>query len=195
MNVEHYFNSTYWNYEYWNSMLCEVYAATLNAALQAKPANKTLLPVKCHVPKRSQPVKAANTKAKSEANAETRVNAQGVPMTSLGQRISEVVQPVLDEQARRWKTGFQFGFKSEEGVLGLASGNKNQNLKASIKAMPSDLFIGGSITKPMTSTAVMQLAETVIQQRIPGAFMETGVWRGGMSLAMAAVAAAHGYRV
>ena len=30
--------------------------------------------------------------------------------------------------------------------------------------MPSDLFIGGSITKPMTSTAVMQLAETGLVQ-------------------------------
>lgn len=45
--------------------------------------------------------------------------------------------------------------------------------------------------RPAWIDQMMQHAETAIQENIPGAFMETGVWRGGMSIAMAAVAAAH----
>ncbi len=51
-----------------------------------------------------------------------------------------------------------------------------------------------TMTQPERIANVREAAETVLREQIPGALVETGVWRGGLCIMMKAVLAAHGAR-
>jgi O-methyltransferase len=51
-----------------------------------------------------------------------------------------------------------------------------------------------TMTQPERVANVREAAETVIREGVPGAFVETGVWRGGLCMMMKAVLAAFGER-
>ena len=72
--------------------------------------------------------------------------------------ISAAVQPVLDEMSSMFNMSFSFGFADSTGQVGLASGV--QNAWDGTKMASSTPIPLGSTTKPWTTVAILQAAES-----------------------------------
>jgi len=80
-------------------------------------------------------------------------------------QIEAAVQPIIEAMAERFNMSFNFGFRNAEGSIRFAAGPDNRCLPQSPEGCtPTNMSAhtkipGGSVTKAMTVTRVLQLAE------------------------------------
>jgi CubicO group peptidase (beta-lactamase class C family) len=67
------------------------------------------------------------------------------------------LQKIIDEKALLWNTSFSVGFYTDElGLQGVAGG-PNDRAKKGDRVTPHHRFPVGSVTKPFTAAAILQL--------------------------------------